>query len=167
MADDGRRGGGWVTLAFVILVAGMFVGWRLFTGPTGSGGDAVYTCQSQTVRAGQSLPAGLVTVDVYNGSGKEGLAARVSSALQERGFRQGAIANSPSSTKPSAATILTADQSDPRVQLVAQQFPKVDFRAPDFATGSAVTVIVGDGFDGLKPGAPAMIRAASDVSVCY
>jgi hypothetical protein len=167
MTDDARRGGGWVTLAFVVLVGGMFIGWRLFTSPTGSGDEAVYTSQSQTVHAGESLPAGLVTVDVYNGSDQEGLAGRVSSALQERGFRQGAIANSPSSTKPNAATILTTDQADPRVQLVAQQFTKVEFRAPDFATSSGVTVIVGDGFEGLKPGSPSMITAASDVSVCY
>lgn len=167
MSDDARRGGGWVTLAFLGLVAGMVFGWKLLTGPTGSGDDAVYTCQSQTVHAGGSLPAGLVTVDVYNGSDREGLASRVSTALQERGFRQGAIANSPSSTKPKVATILTSDQSDPRVQLVAQQFTEVDFRAPDFATSAAVTVIVGDGFEALKPGAPSVIKAASDVSVCY
>lgn len=167
MSDDARRGGGWVTLAFVALVAGMLVGWKLLTGPIGSGDDAVYACQAQTVHAGDSLPAGLVTVDVYNGSDRDGLASRVSTALQERGFRQGAIANSPSSAKPRAATILTTDQADPRVQLVAQQFTQVDFRAPDFATSAAVTVIVGDGFEELKPGAPAVIKAASDVSVCY
>ena len=156
-----------MTLAFFVLVAGMFVGWRLLTSATGSGDEAVYTCQTQTVHAGESLPAGLVTVDVYNGSDREGLAGRVSSALQERGFRQGAIANSPSATKPNTATILTTNQADPQVQLVARQFTKVDFRAPDFATSAAVTVVVGDGFEALKEGAPSMITAASDVSVCY
>jgi aspartokinase len=166
VTDKARRGGGCVTLAFLVLVAGMFVGWRLLTGGSGSD-EPVYACQTQTVRAGQQLPAGLVTVDVFNGSDVEGLAGRVSSALQERGFRQGAIANSPSPVKPNAATIVTANQSDPRVQLLAEQFVDVDFRAPDFATGTAVTVIVGDGFKSLKPDAPTTITAASEVSVCY
>lgn len=154
-------------LAGLVLVVGMFVGWRLLTSPPGSGDEGTYTCQTQTVRAGESLSANLVTVDVFNGSDQEGLAGRVSAALQERGFRQGAIANSPSSTRPATATILTTDQSDPRVQLVAQQFTEIDFRAPDFATSASITVIVGDGYTGLKDGAPASIKASSEVSVCY
>ncbi|MFL6088925.1 MAG: LytR C-terminal domain-containing protein [Aeromicrobium sp.] len=167
MADEPRPGGGWVVLAGLVLVVGMFVGWKLLTGSSGSDDGGGYTCKTQTVRAGQPLSSSVVTVDVYNGSDQEGLAGRVSAALQERGFRQGAIANSPSATKPNAVTILTENQSDPRVQLVAQQFSDVDFRVPDFGTSASVTVVVGDGFTGLKDGAPATITAASDVSLCY
>lgn len=164
MSHDGRRGTGLVFVAFVVFVGGLYGGWRLLTNPPG---DDVYECTSQTIRAGEQLPSSLVTVDVFNGGDAEGVAGRVSAALQARGFRPGAIANSPSSVKPTAVTILTTDKSDPRVQLVAQQFAKVEYRAPDIALGSGVTVLIGDGFAALKPAGSASITATSDVTVCF
>jgi|EndMetStandDraft_3_1072993.scaffolds.fasta_scaffold701895_2 hypothetical protein len=164
MSHDGRRGGGLVFLAFVVFIGGLYGGWRLLTDPPG--GD-VYECTSQTIRAGDQLPSSLVAVDVFNGGETEGVAGRVSTALQARGFRPGAIANSPSSIRPAAVTILTEDKSDPRVQLVAQQFAKVEYRAPDIALGSGVTVLIGDGFTTLKPAGASSITATSDVTVCF
>lgn len=164
MSHDRRRGGSLVFLAFIVFVGGLYGGWRLLTNPPG---DDVYECTSQTVRAGDRLPSSLVTVDVFNGGETEGVAGRVSTALQARGFRPGAIANSPSSVKPAAVAILTTDKSDPRVQLVAQQFAKVEYRDPDIALGSGVTVIIGDGFTKLRPAGASSITATSDVTVCF
>ena len=164
MSRDSRRGSGFVFLAFIVFVAALYGGWRLLTNPPG---EDIYECASQTVRAGERLPSSLVTVDVYNGGDTGGLAGRVSTALQARGFRPGAIANSPSSIEPGVATILTKDKSDPRVQLVAQQFTKVEYREPDVAVGSGVTVLIGDDFTALKPGTATSITAASDVTVCF
>lgn len=164
MARDSRRKGGvFVFLTFVVFVAGLYGGWRLLTDPPG--GDA-YACRAQTVRAGEPLPSSLVTVDVFNGGDTEGVAGRVSAALQARGFRPGSIANSPSAITPTAVTILTTDASDPRVQLVSRQFTKVEYREPDIALGSGVTVLVGDDFTSLKPGETRSITATSDVTVC-
>ena len=165
MARDGRRGSGLVFLAFVLFVGGLYGGWRLLTDPPG--GDPVYACTSRTVRAGEQLPTSLVAVDVFNGGDTEGVAGRVSTALQERGFRPGAIANNPSSIKPAAVTILTTDKADPRVQLVAKQFSKVEYREPDVALGSGVTVLIGDDFTTLRPAGATSIRATSDVTVCF
>ena len=165
MSRSGRRGGFLVFVAFVLFVGGLYGGWRLLTGPPGE--DAVYACTSRTIRAGDKLPSSLVTVDVFNGGETEGVAGRVSTALQARGFRPGAIANNPSSIKPAAATILTTDKADPRVQLVAKQFSKVVYREPDVALGSGVTVLIGDGFRKLRPAGATSIRAMSDVTVCF
>jgi hypothetical protein len=154
-----------VFVAFVVFVGGLYGGWRLVTHPPG-GGD-VYECTPQTIRAGDQLPSSLVTVDVFNGGDTEGVAGRVSTALQARGFRPGAIANNPSSIKPAAATILTRDKADPRVQLVAKQFSKVVYREPDVALGSGVTVLIGDDFTTLRPAGATSIRATSDVTVCF
>lgn len=151
-------------LAFVVFIAGLYGGWRLLTNPAG---DGVYECTSQTVPAGERLPSSLVTVDVFNGGDTGGLAGRVSTALQARGFRPGAIANSASSLEPDVATILTTDKSDPRVRLVAQQFTEVEYREPDIAVGSGVTVLIGDGFTALKPGGATSITATADVTVCF
>jgi hypothetical protein len=153
-----------VFVAFVLFVGGLYGGWWLLTNPAA---NDVYSCTPQTIRTGERLPATLVTVDVFNGGETEGVAGRVSTALQDRGFRPGAIANSPSSIEPDAVTILTTDKSDPRVQLVARQFAEVDYRAPDITLGSGVTVLVGDGFTSLKPAGNASITATSDVTVCF
>lgn len=165
-SHDGRRGGGVVALAFIVFVVGLAGGWQLLTNPPGSS-DGAYSCRSRTIHAGEQLPSSLVTVDVLNGGDTAGMAGRVSTALQARGFRPGSIANSPSSVKPKAVTILTAKRSDPQVRLVAKQFTKVDYREPDIALGSGVTVVVGDEFTELKPDARPSIKAASDVTVCY
>lgn len=127
----------------------------------------MYRCTPQTVRAGEQLPSSLVAVDVFNGGDIEGIAERVSAGLQARGFRPGAVANSPSVVKPAAVTILTSDKSDPRVQLVARQFAKVEYREPDIALGSGVTVLIGDDFTTLRPAGATSITATSDVTVCF
>jgi hypothetical protein len=165
VSHNGRRGTGWVLVAFVVFVGGIYGGWRLLTHPPG--GDDVYECTPQTIQAGEQLPSSLVTVDVFNGGDTEGVAGRVSAALQARGFRLGAIANNPSSIKPAAVTILTTDKSDPRVQLVAQQFAKVEYRESDVALGSGVTVLIGNGFTTLRPAGATSITATSDVTVCF
>jgi hypothetical protein len=164
MSRDSRRGSGFVFLAFIVFVAALYGGWLLLTDPPG---EDIYECTAQTVRAGERLPSSLVTVDVFNGGDTGGLAGRVSTALQARGFRPGAVGNSTSSIEPDVATILTKERSDPRVQLVANQFTKVEYAEPDVALGSGVTVLIGDDFTALKPGGASSIRATSDVTVCF
>lgn len=167
MNEDGRRGSGWVTLFALFFVAAMFYGWHLLTTSPEADEASYPTCQSRTIKAGEELPSSMIVVDVFNGGKREGLAGTVSSALQERGFRQGTIANSQSAITPIGVTILTNDESDPRVQLLKEQFTDVDVRAPDYPTGSAVAVLVGDEFKELAPDAPTSIKATSDVTVCF
>jgi hypothetical protein len=167
MSEDARPGGGVVTFSVLVFIVAMFYGWHLLTAEPATDAEDYPTCQTQTIKAGENLPSSMVAVDVFNGGKREGLAGTVSSALQERGFRQGAIANSSSVITPSNVTILTNDETDPRVRLVAQQFKDVDFRTPDYPTGSAVAVLVGDDFDGLAPDASTSIKASTDVTVCF
>lgn len=165
VSHDGRRGAGVLALATLVFGVGAVGGWWLLTAPMGS--DGRYTCTPQTVRSGERLPSSLVAVHVLNGGSTEGMAGRVSTDLQARGFRPGSIANSLSSVKPAAVTILATAESDPQVQLVAAQFQRVDYRKPDIAVASGVTVVIGDEFAGLRPGAPTSIEVATDVTVCF
>jgi hypothetical protein len=167
MSEDGRPGGGVVTFSVLVFIVSLFFGWHLLTAKPESDAADYPICQSRTIKAGEDLPSSLVAVDVFNGGKREGLAGTVSSALQKRGFRQGAIANSQSAITPSNVTILTNDDTDPRVRLVAQQFKAVDVRTPDYPTGSSVAVLVGDDYDGLAPAAATSIKVTSDVTVCF
>lgn len=167
MSEVERRGGGWVTASALFFIVAMFYGWHLLTATPDE--DVAYapTCTEKTIKAGEDLPASMVEVDVFNGGDREGLAGTLSSALQERGFRQGSVANSQSAITPSDVTILTNDESDPRVELLKEQFEDVDVRVPDYPTGSAVAILVGDDFEALSPEAPTSIKASKDVTVCY
>jgi hypothetical protein len=167
MSEDERRGGGWVTLSVLFFVVAMFYGWHLLTASPEPDAADFPTCQSTTIKAGEELPSSMVEVDVFNGGDREGLAGTVSSALQERGFRQGSIANSQSAITPTNVTILTNDEADPRVQLVKEQFEHADVRVPDYPTGSAVAVLVGDDFEARAPDAPTSSKATTDVTVCF
>lgn len=131
----------------VVLVAGLFVGFRLLT----ASAETIVagpTCETRVVEAEDEVTSNLITVDVYNASSRAGLANRVSINLQRRGFLAGQIANSTSETDPDVAVVLTTDEDDPRVRLVAAQFgSKVEFAEPDIEVDpDAVTVIVGDDF---------------------
>jgi hypothetical protein len=136
--------------AAVVLVAGLFVGFRLLTAEAETL-DAGPTCQSRTVTPEDDVTSNLVKVDVYNASARAGLANRVSINLQRRGFLAGQIGNSTSKVDPKVAVVLTKDRTDPRVRLVAAQFgSKVQYAEPDVAVDpDAVTVIVGDDYSKL------------------
>ncbi len=151
MSARSRAAGPLVMLgAAVVLVAGLFVGFRLLTAEAETL-DTGPTCQARTVTPEDEVTSNLVRVDVYNASARAGLANRVSINLQRRGFLAGQIGNSTSEVDPKVAAVLTTDRTDPRVRLVAAQFgSKVEYAEPDVTVDpDAVTVIVGDDFSKL------------------
>jgi hypothetical protein len=150
--------------AIIILLAGLYVGFKLLTASADTF-DAAPTCETRTVEKGQKLTSNLVTVNVYNASQRAGLANRVGINLQRRGFLTGTAANSTSEVKPDAVAILTDDRDDPRVKLVAQQFDNVEFSEPDIKIPDGVTVIVGDDFKELVK-APRDVESDRVITVC-
>lgn len=136
--------------ALVVLVAGLFVGFRLLTASADTI-DAGPSCESRTVEPDDDVTSNLIMVDVYNASSRAGLANRVSINLQRRGFLAGQVGNSASEVDPDVAAVLAADPDDPRVKLVAAQFGKrVEIVEPDVQVDpDHVTVVVGDDFEKL------------------
>lgn len=149
-----------------IFVFGSVTGFRLLTSDADTA-DPAPTCTNKTIAKGTKLDSNAVTVNVFNASNRSGLANRVTINLQANGFLGGTIGNNESATKPRRVVILTDDQQDPRVRLVAQQFKdKVLYRAPDVTVESGVIVIVGDDYAGLKSKAPTQITSDRDITVC-
>ncbi len=157
--------GATVVASVVILVVGLFVGFKLLTAGADTF-DAAPTCEDRTIAEGDKLTSNLVTVNVYNASQRAGLANRVGINLQRRGFLAGTVANSTSEVKPQGVAILTDDQDDPRVKLVAQQFDGVEFTEPDIDVQDGVTVIVGDDYKDLVKDAPRDIDSDRPITVC-
>lgn len=135
--------------AAVVLLGGLFVGFRLLTAEADTG-PAEPTCESRTVAADEEVTSNLVKVNVYNASQVAGLANRVSINLQRRGFLAGQIGNYAGDLEVKAVTVLTDDPDDPRVRLVRAQFEDVEIADPDPTLPSdAISVIVGDDYEEL------------------
>lgn len=151
--------------AVVLFLGGSFIGFKLLTASADTFEEAP-TCENRTVAEGEQLTSNLITVNVYNASQRAGLANRVSINLQRRGFQAGTVANSASEIEPDAVAVLSDDQEDPRVRLVAEQFDDVEFSEPDIDVTEGVTVIVGDDYEELVEDAAQEIESDRAITVC-
>jgi len=162
----GIRSAGTLLLAAVVFLGGLFFGFRLLTAKADTS-DAGPTCIDRTIEKGEKLTSNLVTVNVYNASTRAGLANRVTINLQRKGFLGGEIGNSKSAVKPRKVAILTEDQTDPRVMLVAAQFEDtIAYRKPDIPVEGAVIVVVGDDYTALKKDTPINMVSDRSITVC-
>ncbi|MFT4187027.1 MAG: LytR C-terminal domain-containing protein [Aeromicrobium sp.] len=153
-------------VALGVFGGGAFAGWNMLTEPV-DGGEKRPSCTMKHVAAGEPLTANLVQVDVFNASGREGLANRASINLQRQGFLAGTIGNSESEIPVDHVAILTEEPESPLVELVAAQFQVVpQIVAPDIPIGDGVTVVVGPNYTDVKPGAPTEITAEAAADVC-
>ncbi|MEO6605346.1 MAG: LytR C-terminal domain-containing protein [Aeromicrobium sp.] len=150
----------------VVFVIGLFAGFQMLIAKPAEPPPPP-TCEDKTIAAGGKLTTNLVTVNVFNASSRSGLANRVNINLQRNGFLGGEIGNDVSAAKPAPVTILTNDQNDPRVKLVAAQFKnKVAYAVPDIAVKEGVVIVIGDNFTNLKSEPPHSIVASTDVTTC-
>lgn len=103
-------------------------------------------CVPQTVNKGQ-LRSSQVTVSVYNGGSKKGLAGDVGRSLRERGFKIGRTANT--GQKIQKTVIVGAGAKNPEVLLVKGFFKDSVVKA-DKRADHSVDVLVGDGYAGFN-----------------
>jgi hypothetical protein len=111
----------------------------------------------------QSLPnsrlkSTQVTVSVYNGGDRRGLAGDVGRALRDKGFRVQRTANTGENIKETV--IVGANAKNPEVVLVKAFFKDATVRA-DKRTDGTVDVLVGDKYGGFKKKAPTAVVVKS------
>lgn len=106
-------------------------------------------------------PPSTVTVNVYNSTQRQGLAARVAAEMKRRGFRIGAIANDPLK-KPvtPAAQVRSGVAGKNAARTVAAQVGALSAYAPvvDKRRGLSVDLVLGNGFQALQPTAAAAVE---------
>lgn len=103
-------------------------------------------------------PAGTVTVNVLNATGRPGLAAAVADRLRARGFRVGTVANAPSSRSvPAVAEIRYGARGAAAATAVARQVGGATLYV-DGRPGLQVDLVLGDGWTGLR--APQQVATA-------
>lgn len=133
-----------ITLVVLIglLAFGAWWGWTNLTRPIVAKTEP---CVSQSV--GSELSTEMVTVRVYNGGRRTGLARSVSAQLTAQGFKVPYAGNTKEEVK--ATIIVGANATDPEVLLVAAFFPGSTIRA-DQRVDHSVDVLVGDDFAGFN-----------------
>ena len=160
------------TLTLLVLVVllglGLRVGWSQLTAPVRPpdlSAEEPPVCVDRVVEAGGQVGPGDVTVSVYNGGTRAGLAGRTLEQLANRGF---GIGDSGNAQERVPRIQVWAEEPSPAVWLVRTHLGN---RAKDVRVvrreglGAGVTVVVGDGWDGLKPGRR-KVPVKQDVEVC-
>jgi hypothetical protein len=109
----------------------------------------VQPCVDQSVNKGQ-LKSSQVTVKVYNGGNKRGLAGDVGRSLRERGFNVIRTANT--AEKISKTVIVGADSKNPEVLLVKGFFKDAVVKG-DKRADHSVDVLVGNKYGGFNKNA--------------
>ena len=96
------------------------------------------------------------TVNVYNASSRQGLAASVSTLLTERGFVIGKVANDPTKRKaPAVAEVRHGPAGVAQAKLLQSTLPKGTVLFADKREGATVDVALGAKYTGLAPAATA------------
>ncbi len=152
-----------------LLVLGATWGWQaLFEEVPGSGEAAEPTpsCTTEVIRAGDKVSADQVTVSVFNGGTRNGLADQTLDALTRRGFRPGQVGNAPDDLDVRRVQVWSTIENDPRARLVARQFgKKTRVRFSDEDLGRGIDVIVGNGFRKLDK-APRSVTVKNRRELC-
>ena len=142
--------------------AAYFQGWVGKGAPTA---EASSDCQAVT-RA-QALKASAVTINVYNATDREGLAASVAKSLRTHGFKVSAVANDPLGKQIAGVGEVRRGRTGAAgAALVATRLPGVKV-VPDQRSDGTVDVVLGNKFTSLRapstavPGAPRKVIPAN------
>jgi LCP family protein required for cell wall assembly len=116
-----------------------------------------------TVAAPATVAAGSVTVDVFNGSGTHGLAARAAASLRSAGFRTGATGNADSNAYKHTEIRYAAGDQALAATLAAAVPGATVTQSPGVKPGT-VTLVLGADFTAVGHPVPASTPATSATS---
>lgn len=141
-----RRLRGAITLLVLIIVVigAAWFGWRNITKPAQTDAAAGPTCAPS---APDDAPkAGDITLNVYNSTSRDGLAAQVAKQMRKRGFSVADIANDPLNRSIEAVAEVRSNlDNQGAASVVIAHVPQAEFVADERATKS-VDLVLGDGF---------------------
>jgi hypothetical protein len=151
-----RRRRQWITLVVLValLVGAGAVAYGFYSGALGGPEEvniaALPPCPTSAPPA-PALTPDEVEVNVYNGTTRNGLAAKVATALDLRTFQVGKIANDPRHAKVTGvAEIRYGAKGKAAAQLVAAQLTGAKL-VKDSRRSGVVDLVLGAKYQGLKP----------------
>lgn len=147
---SGRRPIPPLVFLLVLALAALAVWWNVFDTEGEQEAEQAQACASASA-APPSLEPNTVTLRVFNGTDRGGLAQEVAAALQERGFVVEEIANDPTEREVTGVGELRhGPRGNEAADFVRLFLPQAgDF--PDTRATATVDVVVGPDFAGLAP----------------
>src|SRR5262245_15812791 len=157
-----------------VLIVGLTVGWRLATEDVPSLRESTASsepsCHMEELRAGSTLRAGQVTVNILNSGSTPNLAGDTMRALTKHGFEGGVTGNAPKGVRADSVLILDPDPDSSQVRLIAKQFARhPEVKKSSEGDPSAVDIIVGNDFkvsSGIDKNAVTSMKVKGTTDVC-
>lgn len=164
--DTKARARSAVTLAVlaVLFVVGVAWAWSSVTEPFPEPEEQP-ACVESSFAAGDRVTPGNVLVNVLNASETEGLAGETMDALVRKGFAEGTKGNTAAEPSGNGVVIWTEDPDGPAAALLRTYFGARTQIVEQATAEPGVTVVVGEGFPGVKNGRKA-VKAQDDSYVC-
>jgi hypothetical protein len=160
-----RTAGTLVALGAVLVIM-LVLGWRAASSPFPSlgGNSAASTCS--TVKEKTQIFRKEITVSVYNGTKRKGLADSTMADMEKRHFSPGTVGNAPTGQVP-YVEVRSTIADDPAAQLVALQFKppaKVVLETDDLGPG--IDVVLGKQFKKLHVPSPKSLKLTKPRQTC-
>lgn len=142
-----------ITMLLLIgLVAGAtWYAWQIVTEPTDVDDEPVATTPACAVPVPEDPPPPEeISVNVYNGTNRSGLANQVAREMREIGFVTLDVANDPLGRSITGVAEIRAAEQDEYVTFIMSQFPGSVFLA-DERQDEAIDVVLGQAFEQIGP----------------
>jgi hypothetical protein len=144
-----------LVVVLLLLVGAGGVAYGVYSGVIGGKPGAVDIASLPPCSSTATTPARLtparVSVNVYNATSRNGIAAKTATALDLRSFHVGKIANDPrGATVKGTAVVRYGSKGQPAAQLVATQVAGAKL-VKDTRRSSVVDLVLGEKFAGLRP----------------
>lgn len=148
-----------ITLAILIglVVLAAWYAWRAVTEPAATGDDTEPITRTPVCAVAvptDAPPPEEISVNVYNGTDRNGLASQVAREMREQGYVILDVANDPlNRSVTGVAEIRAANAEDLAVLLIMSQFPGATF-VPDERSDAVIDVVLGQQFAAIGPQDP-------------
>lgn len=158
-----------LTVLSLLCLFGLFFGVRAVTANLPGDGilkEPEASCTNRTVSAGSTITSEEVTVSVFNGGGRSGLASRTMQEFVKRGFAAGDSGNA-RDTGVKRGQVWADSADNPAAQLVLRQLgPGYKIHTGKPTLGVGVVVVLGSDFEQLVKKAPSRIKVSQDATIC-
>ena len=154
-----------ITLVLVsLMMLGSFAyAAAYFQGWVGNQASAEASSECQQVTRAQALKASTVTINVYNATDRQGLAASVAKSLRTQGFKVSAVANDPlGKLIAGVGEVRRGRTGAAGAALVATRFPGAKVVA-DRRADATVDVVLGNKFTSLRAPSTAVTKVPPKV----
>ncbi len=166
MSVSKARTAGTLIALGVVLAVMLVIGWRAASAPFPSLGSGGAAAKCETVKEKSRIFRKEITVSVFNGTGRKGLADTTMAGMERRDFKPGSVGNAPAGSVP-YVEVRSKFKDDPAARLVARQFkPAAKVVQSGDDLGPGIDVVLGKKFQTLHVPSPKSLKLDKPKRTC-